>query len=433
MRGRKHDSDNLNMRMLILLIFYCFSFELCAQTSRIDWKNISPKSWLNFQLWKEENELSQSVSGTWQRESLNKKKREFMGRVIKCVHSCSRFRDFGQSQIQYKSSVFEGDDIATGSDSYLWVFLIDGTLVRLAPNSSITFREVNISKDEIYFHARVNFGNILWHSRKSFKLKEYNKRETDILFSNLKIKETKIESDNNDDLVYFGESNKVLKRVRKFNELLEINKDFTPPKSNQLIAFPNGSLEGSDLNFELISLVGGKSYFKNKPLSEYSYDSEDELNDLRFHYRGYNKTETFNVEQGTWYEVNYRGSEIQPFEKPEEFMMGELITRRFPTILIAREVFIQRYSKNILNNITLESMENNKYRLWGNMKYEGEVDLLKRKNFLIEFTRRLETTAISSAVKFKRKMKKKGVSVRSSKYSIDFYSYAMDKYFQVQN
>ena len=149
--------------------------------SLIQWKELDHKEWLSFKKWKEEYEKREKFP-PWERLKRERSLKERVGYVVDCRGECFLYRGLGKNKIQFKSTVREGDEIQTKKDSYLWLFLMDGTMVRVSPQTSLTMREINISPNEVFLHARINFGNVLWLSREGSFFDERSERETDALF-----------------------------------------------------------------------------------------------------------------------------------------------------------------------------------------------------------------------------------------------------------
>ena len=145
------------------------------------WESLEPSDWLNFDYWKKASKLKDEVQ-KWETILQEKRLREIMGRVVECVGDCRLFRGRGFNSTNYRSSIREGDELITLGDSYAWIFLMDGTLVRVSPDTSVTFKEFNVGKKEFFVHIRVNSGNVVYMNRSRSPLKEVTDRETDQIF-----------------------------------------------------------------------------------------------------------------------------------------------------------------------------------------------------------------------------------------------------------
>ena len=151
---------------LFTLPLSCFSQEkqernLKGQTkSRFDWQKLDSEDFLNYVLWKRKLEEKGEYDPI-----IDKRYKEILGKVLACVGKCYLSRGRGRSQLNFLSTLREGDEVQTGLDSYLWIYLMDGSLVRMAPRSAISLKEINISKDDIFVHVKLNRGLFYWRSK----------------------------------------------------------------------------------------------------------------------------------------------------------------------------------------------------------------------------------------------------------------------------
>src|SRR5690606_11019760 len=118
----------------------------------------------------------------WRRNLRQRGLAEDSGRSLECVGDCKLYRGDGAAQLRLRSRVIEGDELETGADSDAGLFLMDGSMVRVSPNTSVTFKAINISEKAVFHHARLNYGHALWISRQKEKFPENGLKETDALF-----------------------------------------------------------------------------------------------------------------------------------------------------------------------------------------------------------------------------------------------------------
>ena len=145
--------------------------------SQIDWANLDHDAYLSFENWKKKQELDFDQQTE---RSLNR--REQMGLVFGCFGTCYNYRELGRHGLRFKSKLYEGDQIETDAASHLWIFLMDGSLLRLGPHSSITLREINLLTNETFYSLRLNRGHGFMLTREDYLLIESNLAETDQLF-----------------------------------------------------------------------------------------------------------------------------------------------------------------------------------------------------------------------------------------------------------
>ena len=94
--------------------------------SLIKWDEINVDEWLNLKAWAKDR-IIKDKSPDW---IINKKDLthiETMGRIMDCIGECRIYRGRGFAKGQHLSGIKEGDEVNTLEDSYVWIFLFDGT------------------------------------------------------------------------------------------------------------------------------------------------------------------------------------------------------------------------------------------------------------------------------------------------------------------
>lgn len=184
-----------------------------------------------------------------------------------------------------------------------------------------------------------------------------------------------------------------------------------------MLVAPNATLITRGVSFNFLHLAGGKSFFKKSSPEFLSTDL------VELHLRGYNNVEPKMVLTADWQEVDVTGRSHTALDNPPgELQVSELITKRIKTIELAREIWFDKFTRGIY-----ASREDPKkmavdygYNLWGE-------ESQKRLEFLVEYTRRIETTHLISVENLLRKLESKGEVVQrelsSSHYqwSLNFY------------
>lgn len=403
------------------------------KASLIDWGRLKESKFLDLDQWRVDIRVKQNEP-RWRRNLQERRLREKMGYILDCVGNCKIYRGLGYAKVNYLSTIREGDELQTDKDSYVWAYLLDGTIIRLAPGGSITFKEFNVGEEENFVYLRMNAGNSLLWSRTGKKFKPQLIKETDSLFyplafseANPVSKEKKLKEDN---LFEFLESsNDTLDKYKRLNGLIKRNSDFLRKPTEYFVVMPNGTIQGKGLISEFIVLTGNKSFFKLRDKEQLSLDTEDFEQQASFYFRGFSNSDKEELETGKWYEVDAKGRTLGAKERPGTFAMGEFITKNIPTILIARELLFSKYSLFTQADLTeRELAEEYGYRLWGK-ESEKNSDFSQRLRFLVEYTRRVETTNLLVAEQFKKKLEKKGEKWNSSEYSQDFYRKAMGDFY----
>ena len=405
--------------------------------SLIDWKEVEEKDFLDFQRWKIERQLKDE-NPLWKQNLQETRLTEKAGFVIDCVGECRNYRGLGYAKVRYLSTIMEGDEIFTMKDSYLWIYLLDGTLVRMSPESSITLKEINRGKTENMIYARLNTGNILWWSRAQNHFISKDHKETDSLFlpldmyeANMQTRRFKVDEDNL--YAYLQADTNKAKKYTRLNKLIDESNAMGSFPTRSFLTFPNGSVYGKNMVAEFVVLNGGNTYFKSRTIEQQGLEGEAPESELVFFYRGFNNTSEDLIENGKWYRVGTKGRTLNP-ETEMRFSMGEFLTTNIPTILTARELMYQKYS-GFMHDSTLTDLQlasGKGYRLWGDFN-QSDSDLSQRVRFLKEYTRRMETTNLLVTERFNRKLRENGEEVLNAEYSPKYFSRAIAHFYNYRD
>ncbi len=402
------------------------------QASLIEWDRLEESKFLDLDQWRVDIRVKQKEP-RWRRNLQERRLREKMGYILECVGECRLYRGLGYANVGYLSTIREGDELQTKDDSYVWVYLLDGTMVRLSPQGSITFKEFNIGLKENFLYLRLNAGNSLVWSRRTNELEAQSIKETDSLFFPLSLGEAnpprrEKKLDEEDLFKFLEDSNDTFVKYEKLNKLIKRNNVFISKKTEYFLVMPNGTIQGSSIVGEFVVLTGNKSFFKLRDKEQVGLKGEFTNPDITFYFRGFSNEDKVQLDHGKWYEVDAKGRELKNREAGV-LAMGEFVTKNIPSIFIARELLFSKYSlftQEVLND--KELAEEYGYRLWQSRKSKNS-DLEQRLNFLIEYTRRVETTNLLVAEQFKKKLERSGEKWESSEYTQDFYRKAMGDFY----
>jgi hypothetical protein len=435
------------MRILAILVFCigvkAFAAETSSSTERryylgessslIEWDKIDPINFMDYNLWKIERKRRDKFKD-WKSFLTETKHNELVGRVIECVGKCKVYKERGHFHASYRTGLYEGDEITTEKDSYLWIFLLDGTIVRLSAETSIILKEFNVSKSEFFIHARVNAGQVAWLNRDDQELMPRAQRETDPVFLPLRFYKINLEYD--DPALTEGELNKGTNDIHsswrqyfRANKQIKNNNAWLEKKRKPTYTFivmPNGTVYGKNLRAEFIVLTGDKSYVKKRSQYEWHEDiPKEEI--LDFFYRGFSNKSSMPLVLDQWYEIGARGRALQYHDVNKlNLEVNNLFLKRIPSIILAREYFLQKYSTHLYDSSIGEEelARSYGYRTWGAIK-KPKSDMNRRLAFLKEYTRRSETTSLLSAQIYRRKLKRSGKDWKKVTYDTHFYGKAM--------
>lgn len=408
-----------------------------TKKSNINWKDLDVSQVLSFKKWKEETD-EKMLYPDWEKIIRERNNKEIIGHFFQCSGTCRIDRAESFFNAQFRANLYEGDEVSTGEDSYAWLYLIDGTIVRLAPESSITLSEINIGIKENFVMARINAGDVLWLSRKELPLKENNYSETDLLFSPISLYDAEpirdIKKLSEADLFSYLENPQTNNnQYLRLNDLVLKHKNLTNGKKTYaFLVLANITLMGYEPQVEMVSLLGGKSYVKQRTNEEIGY-TEKENSELEYQLRGFENKEVQKMEEGKWFEIDEKGRKISEDSEPSLRVVGEFPTKRIPTLMVAREMLMDEYSKICFqekyDRLLLARAYG--YRLWGSLKPENDKkeDLYLRFEFLKEYFRRAETTNLLVSERFRTRLKERGEKTQTMDYGNYFFKRALDKYF----
>lgn len=400
--------------------------------SLIDWERLDTVQWLDFAEWKDDSALKDQEP-EWRRNLRERGLVEDIGRGLECVGDCKLYRGDGAAQLRLRSRVLEGDELVTSADSYAWLFLMDGTMVRVSPNTSVTFKEINISEKAVFYHARLNYGHALWISRQKDKFPENGLKETDALFlplnffgANLFPEPPEIPQNK-----YFVDVDRVpttLLQYQRLNKLIEENNEWAGTKESILfLVMQNGTVVTKSPVLDAIALPGTESFVKNRSSKEMGF-TEERATEATAYMRGYDNTESNPMDTGTWYRFDERGREFSSVSETQKFSTLEYLTARIPTINVARELLLAELSPFVFapKMDRLQLARDHGYRLWTGDLSDGEIK--QRHEFMLEYSRRSETTLLVETEKFNRRMKERGETINVAVWSDAFYLRAIDAY-----
>lgn len=412
--------------------------------SLVDWENLDPIRWLDFDTWRA-NRAFRDENQDWKLKLRERSRDELVGKVISCVGSCKIFRGKQFSQAHYLSRIKEGDEVMTDEDSYMWIYLMDGTLVRVSPHTSISFNEFNISNKKFFHYARLNKGHILWYSRIAGRYKHSKLHETDTIFLPLKLKEANIENfkrlkyqsmtQEQKDIDVYSPLNANKEQVEFLNKKIESNYKLGYKDSEVLLVLPNCTINAENAVLDVFAESGNDTYIRSRDI-RFQFDGENTFDPKTFlFFRGYNNKKSRTLDIGQWYSVSMEGRDYKEVEIiNKDIYWSEFITKRIPTILLAREIFVEKFSKLLMNksNIYEDFAFMTGYRLWAAKRENDDVDrtyeLNQRKGFLIEYTRRVETTNLRSLFKLLDKLDAEGKLVIDG-FGDKYYGKAFRDYF----
>lgn len=405
--------------------------------STISWGSIPTESFLSFKEWKETSDLK-DLYPEWEKVIAERNLREKVGNVFQCAGICRIDRGESFFNASHRTTLYEGDEFQTIGDSYAWIFLLDGTMVRLSPHSSITISELNVSKEQFFIHARLNAGNILWLSRSESQFEELNIRETDVLFFPLKLYEAMPVVEKKPYLEDFlieliDEKNTRINQYKALNTEIVKNNSMTKNKTTfSFLVMPNGTLMGNSVNVEAVVLIGSRSYIKNRSSKFLGHQTAVDEN-LSLQLRGFENKELSVVNADTWMFIDEKGRTLGIVDDTYWLTMGEFITRRIPSLMLGRELFLQQYSGFLFDpaSTPLVLARDYGYRTWS----KEEID--QRLQFLKEYFRRIETSNLLTSSNFRQRLENRGDTAGARgqimEFGNHFFIKALNRYYTFED
>lgn len=394
--------------------------------SIIPWKELDPVEWLSIEKWILERSVKDDIP-EWKIRLREAGHHELLGKILKCTGQCHVYRGSQKASVQHLSRIHEGDELETEKDSVAWVYLMDGSLMRVSPQSSVSFHEINFSEKEIFILTRLNQGHVFWHPRSKKEYPSETAPETDSYSLPLLIREANKE---HFERLLFKEGREtralevmdldegaLKNQINELNKLRSEHNTLTGErKTRMMMVAPNGSLIGKDTGFDFLHVTGGSSWFKKR--------SMEEGDELLLHLRGYAATEVNPVTEQVWYEIQPDGRSYRRHDDPRpELQVLELLTKRIRTIELAREIWFKKFTAPILQTLAKPELLARQfgYRQW----YESEME--KRMNYLVEYTRRIETTNLRSVQNLLTKLEKNNERPPQD-FSLELYNASLKHY-----
>ena len=374
-----------------------------------DWKNINASDWTDLSVWKMQR-AAKDKTPNWRVLVRNKRDSEPVGKLIKCLGRCTYFTGEFSSQAKSLTNLKEGDEFQTSDNSTAWIVLVDGTLLRVSPNTSLTFNEVNLSKDEVFFLVRLNFGHLQYQSRLQGKFKALNESESDLAFLPLLVKKANREYFSILEYERFNKAEKIqysiVPNAGYISQYVDLNdrtnnKDHVALKRDTKIFFytPNISLVSKNMNGSLFYSPRGNTYLKVEETIPFFTSMDSRVQEVSYQLRGYETRSMKALETNKWLKVNIEGTELSESSKNIHHLHAARgFLRRIPTIQLAREIYLNQYFVDALDPVhdgnTLA--RDHGIRLWNEGK---RPEMFLRETYLREYIRRTETTNLKSLAK----------------------------------
>lgn len=374
-----------------------------------DWKNIEASDWTDLASWKKQR-AAKDKNPKWRILVRNTRASESVGKVIKCIGKCKYFKGLYSSEANTLTGLSEGDEFQTDEKSAAWISLVDGTMLRVSPNTSVTFNEVNLSKKEIFFLIRINYGHLQFQSRLKGEFQQEDKPETDMAFFPLLIKEANREYYSIQEYATFDQAEKLrysitsnaghVSQYKTLNKFLKQENQIAPDRDSKIFFYTaNVSLIAKNMNGAIFYTLRGDARIKlSKSIAGFtSTDKRDQ--EAYYQLRGYETRPVAQVTYDKWMLVNPEGTDLVQMRAGQRHLnVAEAFLKRIPTIHLAREIFLDKYFNKFLDPELDANQLARDYgvRLW---ETSERPEMYLRETFLKEYIRRTETTNLASMAK----------------------------------
>jgi hypothetical protein len=393
--------------------------------SLIPWSGLDTEAWLDIDKWIIERDIKDK-NPDWKLRLRDESQLELMGKVLSCSGECYSYRGASGVNVQHLSRLVEGDEFQTGKNSVAWIYLMDGTLIRISPESSISFQEINFTESEAFYLMRLNAGHIFWHPRDKKDFPVELAPETATLNLPLMVRNANEEfyeriiyqKNNESHLADFlsVEDQAVALQIQELNSFRAQNNKIMKLSSKVMMVAPNVTLISSQTSFDLVYIPGGKAFFKMRGEMDLGKEFSLEL-------RGYAQTRPVFIQDSLWHTVAPSGRSYEVENDPaKELQLLELLTKRIKSFELAREMWVAEYSVPVVMSLSEPKLLATQfgYSLWGD-------ELKKRQHFLSEYTRRIETTNLRSLDNLLNKLEKNGEIIKREISSI-YYETPLNDY-----
>jgi hypothetical protein len=390
--------------------------------SMLRWQD-GPERLLDLKQWVAESAIKER-NPDWRRQTQILQHKELVGKVLACQGICELFRGTIPVEITHLSQVKEGDEIHTGIDSSIWIYLMDGSLLRLGPRTSLALKEIILSDKSVFILARLNEGHAYWHPRSREAIKTDYRPETDVGALPLLVRDANpayiervLYQQRNPYRMLSMDTIDVQERAiraqsQKINDLKKDNNKIELVSRMMMVA-PNVTAIANGASFHLVHLMGGASYLKRM---ETGTDGK-----MLLQLRGYQEQVTHRLQRKTWFSVEPKGREFSSVEDPPgSLQVLELLTQRIPTLELAQELWFKQFSLPVLvSQRPVGEIWHAGYRWW------NEEELNQRIMFINEYTRRTETTHLRSVDNLLTRLKRPAAEL-----SPELYQHAVNVYLQ---
>lgn len=304
------------------------------------------------------------------------KKKLVVGKIIASVGDIRVSREGGKVVGDVKF-LYQGDVVETKISGSCWIVLLDGSIFRLSPESSVSISEIMFNSKKFHAFIRVNKGEVITLNRTNSDSFLDNGRFLDLSF--LSIFEASLVEKV---LSYFGETLYTNKKI-SFEKIVKLFRLYTNDTR-----FENWGLKASYSFYNenmFVTLRDSLSHFFVDDSSSYIkvipiFDSpEAGLSFTEVNYSG----ETSELITNEWLKFNNGAPSKSNYMADKEYPIKMFMSNVVPFYLL-RENFMNNYSYYVNNVNSFPTIKN-----FSNFKGKNLDD---RKKFISSYFKKAETT-----------------------------------------
>ena len=280
------------------------------------------------------------------REEIERDYREEVGRVITCIGSCRLERGEGSYELSYRSLIIEGDTIETAKDSYLWVALKNGNLLRLSSLSKLQIPEVNLTSKRAHFAMVLVRGFIHHIDRRDDPIFAGDGLiDTDTIIFPLRYKPANME------YYYYKKYKKISRSNHTREELFKLYRD-EKSKADQFngsnfsreyfIHTPHGDFMVENTSFMMSFQAKTGAYWKHGLVEGVVQPAKVQLRKAK----AFEET----LSSHKWYVVS-RGEVREKPELDKEFLGEKYLVERGIAVRLVRDHFFNKYFSGLFKNL----------------------------------------------------------------------------------
>jgi hypothetical protein len=313
-------------------------------------KEVDIKDFLSLDVWKNQKDFIQMM--------LRPEKKP-IGVVLSCVYKCQVDDGIGKIPGRYLYLIYEGDEINTTDRSYAWVAMFDGTLVRIAEHTSITFLKVlqvesgplsiyRLAKGNVFVYPRekqISFYNIRDSSTLFLPLSEYKVSQAYLYYELLSTTNVKLNPKQLRYAMSLLQNKKTGVEFQLNNQRYsKIIPGFQELQPRIMVILPNTTIDSFGFALDIAYYPGQEAWVRGR--ADFSRHRED--NQIDLYLRKFDTVSKQSISaDGNWWRVNKKGSKVLPKKIDSDILLYERLTNYFPTIIFARELILKKMFSHI--------------------------------------------------------------------------------------